>query len=141
MHSLVHRSGCSYQPSRAHVLGCRTLPGLHSRVATLASTYHGNKTYIRTSTENLHIAVRCLQQRDESLAAFNVEAARLPTQAETLFTGTDNAEDIITRVQVADPDKKTVSDLDYLSVRHARFDTRNTRTDVCFATCWALARI
>lgn len=65
--------------------------------------------------------MQCSEQRDEPLAAVSVEAGRLPNQAETLFTGTDNAEDIITRVPVADPDKKTVSDLDYLSVSHETF--------------------
>lgn len=119
MHSLVHRSGCTHQPSRAHVSGCRTSPGLSGRLATLVSTRNTSETYSYTSTSTRHIAVHCSEQRDEPLAAVTVEASRLPSQAETLFSGTDIAEDIITRVQVADPDKKTVSDLDYLSVRHA----------------------
>ncbi len=119
MHSLVHRSGCTHQPSRAHVSGCRTSPGPPGRLATLVSTRKTSETNTYTSRSTRDIAVYSSEQRDEPLAAVSVEAGRLPNQAETLFTGTDNAEDIITRVQVADPDKKTVSDLDYLSVRHA----------------------
>ncbi len=42
-------------------------------------------------------------------------ARKLPNQAESVFSNTDNAEDFIRRVPVAES-TKTVSDLDYLSV-------------------------
>jgi hypothetical protein len=53
----------------------------------------------------------------EELPTFAVEAARLPNQADTVFSGTETAEDILLRMPVADAASKSVSDLDYLSVR------------------------
>ena len=62
--------------------------------------------------------LQCLSRDPDELLlpAFTVEASRLPNQAETMFSGTGNAEDIIVGLAVADAPTKSTSDLDYLSV-------------------------
>ncbi len=52
-------------------------------------------------------------QGPEEYRRLDVQAKRLPNQADTIFGGTDSAEVIISRVPSA---TKSVSDLDYLSV-------------------------
>lgn len=47
-----------------------------------------------------------------------IRAARLPNQAESVFNPIDSAVDVLIRLPVTDAPTKSVSDLDYLAVRH-----------------------
>ena len=114
MHALRHHG-----PSQLHVAGnCggRPAPWQRHRSAQRQGS-HRYSWLQRGGEQAAQLQLARSSAGREDLPALSVEAARLPNQADTVFSGTENAEDILLRMPVADTVTKSVSDLDYLSVR------------------------